>query len=379
MNKENRLKLSLITLKGFKSIHSEGQIIPFGDLTVLLGANGSGKSNLVSFFRMLNYMMTGALQTFIGENGSAETLLYYGPKKTTRITAEIEFNNLDTKDIYRFSLAHAAGDTLIFTEETISYQQQGRQNPYTVTLDPGLKESGLPERSKDRNKKTAQVVSKLLKNCQVFQFHDTSKEAKIRNKGYINDNRFLRSDGGNLAAFLYAMQNTSEGEKYYHRIIRYIRQIMPQFGDFELTPSHLNESYIILNWKEKGSDYLFGPHQISDGSLRFIAIATLLLQPPETLPSVIILDEPELGLHPSAISVLAGMTNTASRNCQILMATQSPRLVDEFQPDNILIVERNFDNRCSEFKLLDKERLADWLERYSMSELWEKNVIGGQP
>ncbi len=379
MNKENRLKLRHLKLEGFKSIHSCEPGIAFKDLTVLLGANGSGKSNLVSFFRMLNYMMTEALQIYIGENGGSETLLHYGPKKTTRITAEMEFKNPDIKDVYRFTLAHAAGDTLIFTEETISYQQQGKPNPLMITLDPGLKESGLRERSKDQQQQTARIIFTLLKNCQVFQFHDTSKEARIRNSGKIDDNRFLHSDGGNLAAFLYAMQNSTEDEKYYRRIIRYIRQIMPQFGDFDLQPSRLNKNKILLNWKEKDFNYLFGPHQISDGSLRFIAIATLLLQPVETLPSVIILDEPELGLHPSAISVLAAMAKAASKNCQILMATQSPRLVDEFHPDNILIVERNADKRCSEFKSLDEKKLADWLERYSMSELWEKNVIGGRP
>lgn len=373
-----RLKLNRMTLGGFKSIHPEGQTIRFGDITVLLGANGAGKSNVVSFFRMLNYMMAGGLQNYVGENGFSETLLYYGPKKTTRMTAEMEFNTSEFNDIYRFSLAHAAGDTLIFTEETAIYHQQGRQTPVSVTFDPGLKESGLPDKSREPDQKTGRVVFDLLKKCQVFQFHDTSNVAKIRNKGYINDNRFLRSDGGNLAAFLYAMQHGSD-EKYYHRIVRYIRQIMPQFGDFELQPSSLNENYITLNWKEQKADYLFGPHQLSDGSLRFMAIATLLLQPPKTLPSVIILDEPELGLHPSAIAALAGMAKAGSQHCQIILATQSPRLVDEFEPGNILIVERNIQDHCSEFKSLNQEQLADWLERYSMSELWEKNVFGGQP
>ncbi len=379
MNQENRLKLSSIKLKGFKSINPEGQSISFQDITLLLGANGSGKSNLVSFFGMLNYMMTETLQIYIGENGGAETLLYYGAKTTNRVSAEMEFINPEATEIYQFCLSHAAGDMLIFTEETIRYKKEGRPNPYTLTFDPGLKESGLPKGAKESNHTPEKVIFELLKRCQVFQFHDTSKTARIRNKGYIDDNRFLRRDAGNLAAFLYVMQHSNETEKYYQRIVRYIRQIMPQFGDFELKPSRLNENYIMLNWREKGADYLFGPHQISDGSLRFMAIATLLLQPPETLPAVIILDEPELGLHPTAISLLAGMAKTASRNCQVVMATQSPRLVDEFDPENIVIVERNSNNSCSEFKSLDEEKLSEWLERYSMSELWEKNVIGGQP
>lgn len=379
MNQKDKIKLKSIHLKGFKSFDSAGETVPIGDLTVLLGANGAGKSNLVAFFSMINYMMTGALQTFIGENGSAESLLHFGLKKTTRISASLEFCSMKAKDTYNFTLSHASGDTLIFTEETITWVQEGKIRPLKITLDPGLKESGLYKDTKDPKSKTSRIIYRLLRNCQVFQFHDTSKTSRIRNKGYVNDNEFLRADGGNLAAFLYAMRKKEDGEKYYERIIRYIRKTIPQFGDFVIKPSALNENYLMLNWKENGSDYLFGPHQLSDGSLRFMAIATLFLQPPATLPSVIILDEPELGLHPAAISTLAGIAKAASKNSQVIMATQSQRLVDEFEPENIVVVERDPERYCSIFKKLDEDKLSEWLEQYSMSELWEKNVIGGQP
>jgi len=377
--KDNQLKLRSVKIKGYKSIRPQGQSIDFQGITVLLGANGSGKSNLVSFFSMLNYMMSGSLQNYIGENGSADSMLYYGASMTPRMEAELTFTNLTDKDIYKFILSHAAGDTLIFNEESIEWYKggNGTSSPFKITLDPGTKESGLFERTKNKNAKTERVIFNLLKNCQVFQFHDTSKSSRIRNKNYINDNKFLRSDGGNLAAFLYSIKNSNR--KYYDRIVRYIRQIMPQFGDFILHPSSLNENYIMLDWTQSDADYHFGAHQISDGSLRFMCLTTLLLQPPDTLPSVIILDEPELGLHPSAIAILAGMAKTASRYCQIIMATQSPRLVDEFDSANIVIVERNPLENCSEYKVLNEDKLTDWIERYSLSELWEKNVLGGQP
>lgn len=379
MDQNNRLKLTNINLRGYKSINSQGQDIPVGDITILLGANGSGKSNLVSFFKMLNYMMTGALQKYVGDSGFADSLLYYGSKKTPRLIANVTFANSRSKDNYKFSLSHAAGDTLIFTEETIVYQNRGSDRPYEIQLDPGLKESGLYNYYQKKKDRTALVISDLLRGCRVFQFHDTSKEAKIRNSGYINDGDFLRSDGGNLAAFLYAIKQRADGEKYYQRIVRYIRMAMPQFKDFVLNPSPRNENYILLNWIEDDSEYLFGPHQISDGSLRFMALVTLLLQPPRTLPKVIILDEPELGLHPSAISILAGMIRTASLHSQILLATQSTRLIDEFETNDIIIVERNKRERCSTYKKLDESKLSEWLEQYSMSELWEKNIMGGRP
>lgn len=383
MTQNDKLKLTNINLRGYKSIDLRGQDIPFGDITILLGANGSGKSNLISFFKMLNYIMTGALQKYIGDSGFADSLLYYGSKKTSRLTANVTFANSSSTDNYEFTLSHAAGDTLIFTEETLLWKNRDSEKPYRFQFDPGLKESGLYEHyqkdRKDKKDRTARVIFELLKGCQVFQFHDTSKEAKIRNTGYINDDAFLRSDGGNLSAFLYSMKQQKDSEKYYQRIVRYIRQAMPQFKDFVLEPSSRNEDYILLNWVGNDSEYLFGPHQISDGSLRFMALATLLLQPPKTLPKVIILDEPELGLHPSAISILTGMVKTVSQHCQILLATQSTRLIDEFEANDIVIVERDEKERCSTYKKLDESKLSEWLEQYSMSELWEKNIIGGRP
>jgi len=379
MEQNDRLKLTNIHLNGFKSIDSEGQDIPLGDITILLGANGAGKSNLLSFFKMLNYMTTGALQVYIGKSGFADSLLYYGSKKTSRLQADITFTSLTDRDNYRFTLSHASSDTLIFTDETIVWQDIDNPTPYTIQLDPGAKESGLDKFYKEKNSKTAKVILELLKRCRVFQFHDTSSEAKIRNSGYINDDGYLRSDGGNLAAFLYSMKQQEEGEKYYQRILRYIRMALPQFQDFVLEPSPRNENYILLNWLENGSEYLFGPHQISDGSLRFMALATLLLQPPKTLPNVIILDEPELGLHPAAVSLLTGMIKAASLHSQILLATQSTRFIDDFEASDIVIVERNKARRCSTYRKLDESKLSEWLERYSISELWEKNVIGGRP
>ena len=202
--------------------------------------------------------------------------------------------------------------------------------------------------------------------------------AKIRDRGYVDDVRYLRSDAGNLAAFLKMLKE--KYPRYYDRIVRNIRMVMPQFDDFDIAPIPGNTDYVRLNWYDNsGPDYLLDSHQISDGSLRYMALATLLLQPPEFLPGFIVLDEPELGLHPMAISQLAAMVQAASQKTQILLATQSTRLVDEFPLDNLVVVERGMVNHCSVFKKPDTEQLKDWLARYSTSELWEKNVLGGLP
>jgi predicted ATPase len=374
------MKLKNLNLKGFKSIDSEGQSITFGDITVLLGANGAGKSNLVSFFRLLNYMTTGGLQTFIGEQGFAGSLLYYGSSTTSRIQAKLSFEqDGEGKDAYRFTLSHASGDTLIFTEEYVTSDRPRWQYPMDYNLGVGHKEAKLLEDVKSQAGRYIRLVLDLLRSCQVYHFHDTSSTAKIRNQGYIGANDYLQSNAGNLAAYLFAMANNEEWKKHYERIVRHIQLVLPQFGDFVLRPSPLNKDYIRLDWREKRKDYLFGPHLLSDGSLRFMALATLLLQPAVSLPKVIILDEPELGLHPTAISSLSGMIRTASVNSQVILATQSPRLVDEFNIDEIVIVGRDETTDRSLVKRLDEKDLSEWLERYSLSDLWEKNVLGGRP
>jgi predicted ATPase len=380
----NRLKLKKIVISGYKSIDNEGQSIEFGDVTVLLGANGAGKSNLVSFFKLLNYMTTGSLQVFIGQQGYAESLLHYGAKTTPVIRAKLRFEDEKSNTgTYDFTLAHASGDTLIFTRENVTWQQRQHHRPFEINLGAGYSESKLPEMAKSsqegKKTKSCKIIRNLLQSCRVYQFHDTSNVARIRNYGYIGDNEYLRSDAGNLAAFLHGMQKTKEGEKYYQRIVRHIRMIIPQFGDFILKPSPLNDNQIRLDWNESGSDYRFGPHQLSDGGLRFMAMATLLLQPPELIPGAILIDEPELGLHPVAISALAGMIHSASEYSQVIIATQSPRLVDEFEANVITVVERDEKKNRSLFKKLDEEELKEWLDRYTLSELWEKNVFGGRP
>ncbi len=372
------MKLTELKINGFKSISPEGQTITFGDINILIGANASGKSNLLSFFSMLNYMTTQSLQLFVGEKGGANTLLYFGAKHTPRLSAELIFKEDYKEDNYSFALSHAAGDTLIFTEESIDWKLSNESTYKNISLGAGHKETNLVEESL-RGGTASKIVLNLLRNCRFFHFHDTSSSSNIRNISHIDDNHYLRHDAGNIASFLYALKNAKRFYSHYIRIVEHIQQIFTQFSDFVITPSPHNPNGILLNWRGKDSEYFLGPHQISDGSLRFIALTTLLLQPKELIPNVIVLDEPELGLHPYAISVLASMIRIAAINTQVIVATQSPRLVDEFETKHIIVSDWNESKQCSEFSRLDQDYLSDWLEDYCLSQLWEKNVLGGKP
>jgi predicted ATPase len=399
--------LKRVDLKGYKSIKDAS--LELGALNVLIGANGSGKSNLVSFFKLLNHMMTENLQGFVATSGGANSLLHYGARVTPQIEAALQFESHDSDNEYRMRLGHAAEDTLIFLEERISFQKEGYPKPWARNLRTGHKETALvvrydgiparpqivinspgqlprivkpckaepvrPPNVEETIDVTTGVFRGILDRCRVFQFHDTSSTANIRQKGDINQDRFLMSDGGNLAALLYRIQRTQPD--CYQRIVGTIRQIAPFFGDFNLAPSELNPEVIQLRWKELDRDYDFGPHLLSDGTLRAMAMVTLLLQPTKDLPSVIIIDEPEIGLHPYAIATLAGLLRSASVHSQVIVATESATLLDHFEPQDVVVTERCMGETV--FKRLDPKELSEWREDYCLSELWDKNVIGGRP
>ena len=182
-------------------------------------------------------------------------------------------------------------------------------------------------------------------------------------------------DAANLAAVLYRLK--SEQEVLYGRIVRNVQQVAPFFLDFDLEPTGRSERDIILNWRHRGSDLIFGPHQLSDGTLRAICLISLLQQPKEDLPNLIIVDEPELGLHPHALDLIASLIQAVSQHRQVLISTQSSAFVDAFEPEDILVVERN--EEATKFSRPDRKMLDTWLQDYSLGEIWEKNVIRGGP
>lgn len=365
--------LTKLELHGFKSIRHLTDLA-LQPLNVLIGANGSGKSNLIAFFKLLSWMTAspGNLQFYIGKSGGANALLHDGAAVTSQIEASLTFETEAGTNEYAMRLFHAAPDTLIFAEEKYRSSQHsfGGTDNWT-SLDAGHREAHIIDMAESGNA-TAKTILWLLKTCVVYQFHNTSDTARIRQRWGLDDNRFLKEDGANLAPFLLRLRDTQP--KVYQRTVATIRQIAPFFADFVLEPT---DGRVILQWQERESDMIFGPHQASDGTLRMMALVSLLLQPTEDLPAVVILDEPELELHPYAINIIAGLLKSVATHTQVILATQSMTLLDYFDPEDIIIVDRP--GRESVFKRLDAEKLQEWLEEYTLAELWEKNVIGGRP
>ncbi|MCG2741863.1 MAG: AAA family ATPase [Syntrophaceae bacterium] len=369
-----RPKLKKMTLKGFKTVSELKDFEP-GPLTVLIGPNGAGKSNFISFFRLLSWTLAtpGNLQMHVGELGGASALLHDGPARTREIEADMTLITDAGENQYTFRLVHAAGDTLIYADERYRFTRMPSPNlaaPWK-SLDAGHRESKLIDQA-DAGDTTTKTILNLLRKIIVYQFHNTSATARMRGKWDEQDNRWLKEDAANIAPFLRRLRTREN--RYYQRIVETIRLILPFFADFELVPDY---GKLLLSWRELHSDRVFNASQAADGMLRVMALVTLLLQPDRDLPDVLILDEPELGLHPYAINVIGGLINSLSMKTQVIVATQSTSLIDCFEPENIVVVERR--DRASLFHRLDNESLRDWLDDYSLSELWEKNVIGGRP
>lgn len=368
--------LHSIRVRGFKSI--KDQTLELGPLNVFIGANGAGKSNLIGVFHLLNRVSQQKLQVYVGESGGANALLHFGRKHTEKLCLEVEFRDEPFANMYEVCLRPTDDDRFIFESEDTYYQDRLRykHNPMRSEHWEGHSEAQISNSTQN----VAKYVRTDLNSYRIYHFHDTSPTATVKQTGDINDNRQLAMDAGNLAAFLYMLQERHND--HFRTIEDTVRQIAPFFGGFVLQPSPLNPEKIRLQWHEKDADTVFGPSALSDGTLRFICLATLLLQPTlariwDGMPSMILVDEPELGLHPAAIQVLAGMLQSAAVDTQLVVSTQSVTLVNQLQPELVWIADRKGGE--SVFHHLAAADMSEWPDDYGLGELWEKNILGGRP
>jgi predicted ATPase len=350
-----------ILIEGFMSIREAA--VQLGSLNVLVGANGAGKSNFIKALEMLGRIVDGELGLFTGIAGGASALRTVDGPPDAPIRLKVDFSEVG----YLVELIPAAGDGLIFSEEAV-WEDGGAP---VDTAARGDRETML-QNPNDPDWTSARLIIEAIQGCRVYHFHDTSRTAAVKQNAYAADNEALRSDAGNLAAVLRRLRDSDRAS--YQRIIKTIRHVTPFFRDFVLEPE-LSSERIRLRWRQQGTETIFPADAFSDGTLRFICLATLLGQ--VKLPGLIILDEPELGLHPFAIVQLAEMLRVASQESQVLLATQSVTLMNQFELGDLIVVERR--GGASHFERPDPGRLRDWLAEYSLGELWEKNLLGGQP
>jgi len=362
-------RIRSVSIQGFRSLKSIANL-ELPQLTVLIGANGAGKSNVIRFFEMLSWMLKSKnLQEFVLRQGGGDDQFFMGARQTPRIHAELCLDTENGQNDYRFDLKHlSAGDTVMVMNEAYRNSANDISTKAEWTqIDAVGKESSLLE----QKNKTAKSIVALLQQCTTYHFHDTSMKAAIHNRWDVTDSFRLRSDGGNLAAVLLELRNTDG--KRYELIVRQICRVLPAFKDFVLEEQ---AGKVLLRWVSRQSDKVFGAHLTSDGSLRLFYLLTLLNLPPDGLPDVMFFDEPELGLHPHAITLVAEMFKRLAKKRQIFIATQSPYLVDCFELENIIVASAN--NGATVLRNLPREQYQEWLDdAYLLSDIWLKQAVGG--
>ena len=358
-------QLTKVELSGYKSIKEMS--LSLSNLNVLIGPNGAGKSNFIGFFKFLTELLEKNFQFYIRTHGTAETFLYFGSKQTE----EIKFNLVFSPNYYSVRLATALDSRLLFKEEYVYYvTSEGKVKKYELKR-TSYEETALFDNEPLAVAKVAKWASYHLKNWKVYHFHDTSDTALMKKDSEVNDNKELYSQAQNLAAFLYSIKDTP----HYQKIVETIQRVAPFFQDFRLRPDKRDPNLIRLRWKHRASEIEFDANSLSDGTVRFICLVTLLLQP--DLPSMIIIDEPELGLHPFALHLLGQLLKNASTKTQILISTQSVILINQFSYQDLIVVDQI--NNTTQFKRLNEEDVKAWLDDYQMGEMWDKNLIGGNP
>jgi len=359
--------LDKLTIKGFKSIESLDDF-ELTNLNILIGGNGAGKTNFIDFFRLLHEMIDGNLNDYIHKSGGISDLLFNGRKVTEKLKFITRFGIRG----YRFSIVPGAKEDFSIAKEARYYK--GGSSGWWELGDSADGTSRLAREVKDKTPdcKYGKPVYDAVTSWQIYHFHDTSKNAPMRHYEIVQDNRKLRFNGANIAPYLLRLKN--KYSDLYKEITEAIRLVTPFFDEFILEAEEFGQKQKVnLSWRQKGTDYPMQPYHLSDGSIRFICLVTALLQPHP--PAAIIIDEPELGLHPFAINVLAELVQSAAKKTQLIIATQSPAFIDNFSIENIIVVNRK--QGASTFKRLEEKDFNVWLENYSVGELWSKNVISG--
>lgn len=358
----NSDQLSRLVLTGYKSIAECN--INLGSINVLIGANGAGKSNFIGFFKLIGRILDKQLQAYVGDAGGPDAVLHFGRKKTELLNAELYFGN----NGYRFKLKATQDNRMMFAHEALWWNMKGEWDAASGHFETEFKDKGS-------HGAIWRYTVPAMQSWRVYHFHDTSISALVKQVHGATDNEYLREDARNLAAFLKRLKE--HHNKHYERIVKSIQMVAPFFGDFLFRPYAGNPDQIELEWTEASQDVPFKASALSDGTLRFICLTTVLLQPEDFMPATILIDEPELGLHPFAITMLGAMIKSTSQQHQIILSTQSVELVNEFDVEDLIVVDKQ--GGASAFSRPDEAVLHEWLADYSLGDLWKKNILGGRP
>lgn len=347
--------------------------LPIKQVNVLIGANGAGKSNIQRLFGMIKSIVNQEFQAYIDKSNGSGAILHYGHMKSDLINITIWFkhdNNLSSA--YHCKLVPAE-KSMKLVNETIYVRDSSKFSDPIVYCehDNITTESHLPHWANISD--IPRQILDAIRSWHIYNFNDSSALARAKQPCNLDDNLCLAPDASNLPAYLDMLRN--KYPKNYDSIVQTIRMVNPSFSDFFLRRHPFIFNHVELMWKENNTDFIFNANMLSDNMLRFIFLTTLFLQPREMLPSLIVLDNADLGLHPYAIVLLAEMIHsvTVTDRTKVVLSTQSATLIDQFEHEDILLVE--LDHGISMVRRIDQNKIVPWLAEYSLGELWQKNVL----
>ncbi len=368
---EESKNLNRIKVEGFKSI---GKLdLPMENINILIGANGSGKTNLISLFTFLSHLSKGKLRSYVETEGGAERFFHFGAKHTAQMIFDLK---LGINGYHAEFIPNLDDDSLVFNKEYCTTETSSG----ICDLESRKGESGFVRKKISERNYVEKYTQEFFEKCRVYHFHDTSSHARFKKTNKLVNYHYLEQDAANIAPFLYFLKTSRhEGcRNSYQQIVLAVQTVAPFFHDFYLEPTGVEgDENILLRWQHKHHDRPLSANMLSDGTARFICLAALFLQHHSFRPGPLILDEPELGLHPAALDVLAEIIRVTARETQVICSTQSVTFANLFAPEAFIVADAK--DGVSSFRRLEKEPLEIWLDEYGMGDLWNKNIFGGRP
>ncbi|NOQ36439.1 MAG: AAA family ATPase [Methylococcaceae bacterium] len=367
---EKSTHLKNIKIEGFKSIATLN--LPMESINILIGANGAGKTNFISLFTFLRNLSQGKLKNHVESEGGSERFFHFGSRHTSKIKIEVDIGN----NGYHVELSPNYDDDSFMFDVEFCTVASSHKNWH---LSPIKGESGFFFNGADSDY-VKRYTKEYLEQCHVYHFHDTSKQASFKKTQKLSSSHYLENDAANIAPFLFSLKNSKSNEyrQAYQQIVIAIQSVAPFFHDFYLEPTGEEDKNIILRWVHTKHDAPFSANVLSDGTARFICLVTLFLQPELHRPKTIIIDEPELGLHPAALNILADIIKVTAKHTQIICSTQSVAFANFFSVKDFIVVDAKDGVSCFR-RLTTDQSLENWLEDYGMGDIWCKNLIGGRP
>jgi len=400
--------ISKITLENFFSFKNSTTIELNPDINILLGINGSGKSNFLKAIQLLyeSVIGKGLEKIFLKDWSGFNSVVNFNNDEKDYIKLSFEFDKdaigngyrFPSNPIYEIKIFKSGATSYYLKEKLYSESIKSGENDFIyMEMDNGqgiisTREKGkigiqkYPQESKQIVFRSTEPVlrqisdperfyplftlKRALEEISVYYYFDTTFESPIRQpSGYGTETKLL-ADGQNLMTILNNIKNSHS--LYYDKIEEAVKKINPYFKDINFA---FLGSKIYLVLREEYLKKSVSIEHISDGTLRYLLLLSVLFNPERG--SLVCIEEPETGLHPDMINTISDAIKQSSKNTQVIVTTHSPLLLNSFDIDDILVFEKNNQNG-TEVSVKSAEEFDELIEDFLVGQAWLKGLIGGK-